>query len=391
LLLIKALSGSDLPIANLSMARDTQIMEEALQIISARRDGYRRITIDVADAGTAMRFLTAYLSITPGNWLLTGSPRMCARPIGFLADALRLLGAQIEYFGDDGFPPLQITGGELKSYEVNIEAGISSQFISALMLIAPVLPNGLTIRMTGQSSSAPYIAMTKKLMEQAGAEVEQNGEFILIGQQLYNPDVFKVESDWSAAAFWYEIAAFSEDAVIQLSGLNDSGLQGDSQVVSVFEQFGVKTEFTSKGVVISRTTNLKTALFSYDFNSCPDLALPVAATCAGLNVGATLSGLKSLKIKESNRFEVLLTELGKLGYAATELPGDVLQILPCEAVKQSGGTHIVETYNDHRVAMAFAPLAMFHKGIEISKPDVVDKSYPGFWNDLRHAGFLLEF
>jgi 3-phosphoshikimate 1-carboxyvinyltransferase len=391
LLMIKALSGLDFQIINLSQASDTLILEGALQIIGSSPNSNEAVSIDISDAGTPMRFLAAFLSIKPGKWLLTGNPRMCKRPIGPLVDALRSLGAQIDYTKDEGYPPLLIKGCNLNGEEVSIQAGISSQFISALMLIAPVFTKGLTIRMTGKQVSAPYVVMTAKLMEMAGIKVHQQEEIMQIDHQQYCPDCFKVEADWSAAAFWYEIAAFSEGSNIELQGLSNSGLQGDSQVADIFTQLGVNSIFADEGVIISRSPKPAVEHFVFDFTSCPDLVLPVAVACAGLNIDATLSGLKALRIKESDRFKALLTELIALGYKADELPGDVLRISPKEILNLPKKSSVIKTYNDHRMAMAFAPLTILHKELEISDPQVVNKSYPDFWNHMTKAGFVLEF
>jgi 3-phosphoshikimate 1-carboxyvinyltransferase len=391
LLLIKALSGGVFPIANLSKARDTQILAQSLHLIESSLNNNETVTIDINDAGTPMRFLTAMLSITPGKWLLTGNPRMCERPLGLLVNALRSLAAQIDYSREEGFPPLLVEGGMLNGNEVTIDASVSSQFISALMLIAPVLPSGLSIRLTGKVSSAPYILMTAKLMEQAGVIVAQNKDTIQIKPQKYNATHFIVESDWSAAAFWYEIAALSKEAVIELPGLRNSGFQGDSKVMEIFARLGVKTQFTRDGVILSKSEIPVTDHFSFDFASCPDLVLPVAATCAGLKVNATLTGLSALRIKESDRLQALFTELNALGYNIVEMPGDTLQILTKKGSNTSPTNETVRTYNDHRMAMAFAPLAMLQSEISISDPEVVNKSYPDYWKHLSKAGFAMEF
>jgi 3-phosphoshikimate 1-carboxyvinyltransferase len=391
LLLIEALSGNDFQIINLSRARDTQILELALKGIVPFANNTKPVAINIADAGTPMRFLTAFLCITPGKWLLTGSLRMCERTVGPLVDALRSLGAQIEYSAAEGFPPLLIQGDILKGKEVSIEAGISSQFISALMLIAPVLPHGLSIKLLGKASSAPYVFMTSQLMKQAGVNLIQSEEIIHIEHQRYSSGYFKVEPDWSAAAFWYEIAALLGDAIIELKGLNASGLQGDSQVADIFTYFGVKTQFTDEGVIISKSETPIVDHFSFDFTTCPDLFLPVAVTCAGLNIAAMFTGLMTLRIKESDRIKVLFSELRVMGYNVIELPGDIIKIMPDGGPVSSGEAKSIRTYNDHRMAMAFAPLALLNEVIDISEPDVVNKSYPDYWDHLAEAGFVLEF
>ena len=389
LLVINALSRVACHIINLSESRDTSIFEQALHFLSIPQETNDPVTIDVADAGTPMRFLTALLSITPGNWLLTGSPRMQERPIGPLADALLTLGAGIEYLAQKGYPPLAITGRSLEGGEVFIKAGISSQFISALMLIAPSLPQGLTIHKVGNTGSAPYITMTARLMQQAGVEVELQGGSIHINHQQYKPVSQKVEADWSAASFWYEIAAFATEPGIKLIGLHAGGLQGDEQVAAIFTRLGVKTEYSVLGTLLKKSAKPADAVFSYDFTSCPDLLIPVAVVCAGLQIEANLHGLKALRIKESDRLHAVFSELVALGYHAEILSIDSLKIFPSGETVIVDNPHIIETYNDHRMAMAFAPLCLLRPGIRISNPDVVGKSYPRYWNDLRKAGFII--
>ena len=390
LLVIKALSEIDFRIINLSESRDTIILDQALQLISNQKSSLEAVTIDVADAGTPMRFLAALLSITHGKWFLTGSQRMQERPIGPLVDALHALGANIGYTAHQGFPPLSITGRLFDKGEVTIEADISSQFISALMLIAPALPNGLTIHKLGNVSSAPYIAMTAYLMLQAGVNVEQQGGSIHIGHQQYKSLPVKVEADWSAASFWFEIAAFDHAPGIRLAGLQTSGIQGDEQVAAIFSRLGVKTEYSAQGASLQKSDIPVVSSFSYDFTSCPDLLIPVAVACAGLQIEANLHGLKALRLKESDRLHAISVELGALGYRVNVLGDDTLLILPCDANVLEDNSHIIETYNDHRMAMAFAPLSLLRPGIYIRNPDVVGKSYPLFWNNLRQAGFIID-
>lgn len=386
LLVIRALSADDFRISNLSESRDTLILEQALQLISSRKDKELTVTIDVGDAGTPMRFLAALMSNTPGNWMLTGSPRMQERPIGLLVDALCTLGANITYMAREGFPPLAITGRLLDSEAISIKADVSSQFISALMLIAPLLPQGLTIHKLGNASSAPYLGMTAHLMQQAGVSVEMENGNIRISHGPYRPVPVKVDADWSAAAFWYEIAAFGNDPGISLSGLHASGIQGDEQVAAIFSRLGVKTEYSGQGTFLRKSGIPLASPFSYDFTSCPDLLIPVAVACAGLQIEASLFGLKALRIKESDRLHAVATELGALGYRVNILSNNALQLLPSpHALKDTA--HTIGTYDDHRMAMAFAPLSLLSPGICISNPDVVGKSYPRYWNDLRKAGF----
>lgn len=392
LLIIRQLSGGTLAIRNLSDAGDTVLLKELLAMVNASARCRTPQTIDCRDAGTVFRFLTALLAVTPGNWFLTGSGRMKQRPVGVLADALMESGADIRYTGEKGFPPLAIRGGTIKGgNSVSAPGDVSSQFISALMLIAPSLPGGLNIRITGRAVSAPYIAMTAGIMQQCGADVTVASDLVRVAGKPYTPPVdgLSVEADWSSAAFWYEVVALSDETEVILPGLSFNSLQGDAIAAGIFEKLGVGTTETAEGILLKKYRIRSDESFIQDFTSCPDLAQAVAVTCAGLNIPARLTGLSGLRIKETDRLSALVSELTKTGYRVHAEKGSDLVIAGNQPV--SGDDKIViHTYNDHRMAMAFAPLAFKTGKIGIDNPAVVRKSYPGFWNDLKSAGFRFE-
>ena len=376
-LIIWALSKGCKSIDNLSDCDDTRVMVRALENMPD--------TIDIMAAGTAMRFLTAFLSVTEGEHTITGTERMRQRPIKILVDALRSIGADIEYTENEGFPPLKIKGTRLEGKEITLPGDVSSQYISALMMIGPILKNGLKLKLKGNIISRPYINLTIEIMKEFGGKAEwEKDNVIVIHPQNYKPVPYYVESDWSAASYWYEIAALSEDACIELPGLFEKSFQGDSKVAELFEQLGVKTEYADKHITLSKSRNI-TERMEYDFVNQPDLAQTFVVTCCMLEIPFRFSGLQSLKIKETDRMAALMNEMKKLGYVISESEGSVLEWNGerCE----SETTPAIDTYEDHRMAMAFAPAALKLKNIRINNPQVVSKSYPGFWNDLTKAGF----
>lgn len=380
-LIIKALSGLPFEIENLSTAIDTQILQQLLA-------DKNRTTFDVGHAGTAMRFLTAYLAIQQGEFVLKGSERMQQRPIKILVDALRTLGADITYLKNEGFPPLKIKGKPLLGGEITIDGSVSSQYISALMMIAPYLKNGLKINFEGKVTSKPYLDMTAEMMKSPTLTLPE-------GDGIFSPEGgdkrggFVVEPDWSAASYWYSIVALAKDAEITLLGLKKDSLQGDAVVVKIYENFGVKTEYLENGIRLSKTLPLTThhSPLLFDFTNCPDLAQTVAVTSAALNVPTKLTGLSTLRIKETDRIAALQNELSKLG-CRVEVEHDELIIFSnTNAMERQ---HLpIKTYDDHRMAMTFAPLALLYP-ITIENPDVVVKSYPNFWEDLKLVGFEVE-
>ena len=379
-LIINALGNGTHHPENLSDCDDTRVMIRALND--------DKETIDIMAAGTAMRFLTAYLSVTPGTRIITGTERMQQRPIQVLVNALRELGADIEYVANDGFPPLRITGRELRKDTISLPGNVSSQYISALLMIAPVLTNGLTIRLTGDIISRPYINLTLQLMNDFGVRAEWTDDHRLkVEPQAYHSTPFYVESDWSAASYWYQIVALSKEAEVTLPGLFKDSYQGDSQVAGIFRSLGVETIYKDKTVILKKNGKSVERL-DYDFINQPDLAQTFVVTCALLNIPFRFSGLQSLKIKETDRMAALITEIRKLGYILHETDGSVLS---WEGERCTTEEHpAIDTYEDHRMAMAFAPTCLALPEILINNPQVVSKSYPRYWEDLRQAGFIIK-
>ena len=379
-LIINALGNGTHHPENLSDCDDTRVMIRALND--------DKETIDIMAAGTAMRFLTAYLSVTPGARIITGTERMQQRPIQVLVNALRELGADIEYVANDGFPPLRITGRELRKDTISLPGIVSSQYISALLMIAPVLTNGLTIRLTGDIISRPYINLTLQLMNDFGVRAEWTDDHRLkVEPQAYHSTPFYVESDWSAASYWYQIVALSKEAEVTLPGLFKDSYQGDSQVAGIFRSLGVETIYKDKTVILKKNGKSVERL-DYDFINQPDLAQTFVVTCALLNIPFRFSGLQSLKIKETDRMAALITEMRKLGYILHETDGSVLS---WEGERCTTEEHpAIDTYEDHRMAMAFAPTCLALPEILINNPQVVSKSYPRYWEDLRQAGFIIK-
>ena len=349
--------------------------------------------IDIMAAGTAMRFLTAYFSVTPGTHILTGTERMKQRPIGILVNALRELGADIEYVGNEGFPPLRITGKTLRGHHITLPGNVSSQYISALLMIGPKLEYGLNITLTGEIVSLPYINMTLHLMADFGAKASWvNDHELKVEPQPYRSTPYYIENDWSAASYWYEMMALTNnpDDEIKLEGLMDGSKQGDSQVRYLFSLLGVKTTFKTKKAGVPTTVTLQHSgrcvpRLEYNFVNSPDLAQTFVVCCALLNVPFHFTGLSTLKIKETDRIEAMKTEMRKLGYVIRSVNDSELiwDGELCETTLEAG----IDTYEDHRMALAFAPAAMRFEGLLINNPQVVTKSYPQFWEDIKAAGF----
>lgn len=381
-LIIHALAHGTTPLHRLSDCDDTQAMVHALQS--------QEETVDIGAAGTAMRFLTAYYAIRQGETrILTGTPRMQQRPIRILADALRSLGADIRYIKSEGFPPLRITGRTLETSEVSLPGNVSSQYISALLMIGPMLPDGLTLHLTGELISRPYIDLTIGLMQEFGAQVAwQTGSdapLIRVEPQPYRPHPFTVESDWSAASYWYEITALCDEATVRLPGLRADSLQGDSAVASLFEKLGVRTHYTDEGVLLEKCPRAISRM-DYDFTDQPDLAQTFVVACALLDVPFRFCGLQSLKIKETDRIAALIAEMRKLGYVLQEESDHAA--LVWDGTRVTADSHpVIRTYDDHRMALAFAPASLRINLLHISDPHVVSKSYPHYWDDLSQAGF----
>lgn len=378
-LILNALSGCPQDIQNLSDCDDTEVLVKAL--------GFEKCDFDIKAAGTAMRFLTALLATKEGSWTITGTERMKNRPIKLLVEALTTVGGKIEYMEKEGFPPLRIHGSQLQGGKISMAGNVSSQYISALLMIAPLMKNGLTLQLKGEVVSKPYIHLTIELMKIFGVDAEWNGATIDIHPQSYKPVSFTVESDWSAASYWYEIAALSK-VEITLKGLFENSLQGDSAVARLFEPLGINTVFTAGGVILKQADR-QTQTMEYDFEDEPDLAQTFVTTCCLLNIPFHFTGLQSLKIKETDRIEALKNELRKLGYLLEDSNNSILTWdgKRCEAE----ATPTIKTYEDHRMAMAFAPAALVRQhGITIANPEVVSKSYPYYWEDLQKSGFSIE-
>lgn len=378
-LILNALSYSPYDIRNLSDCDDTEVMIKALT--SNGRD------FDIKAAGTAMRFLTAFLSKVVGEWTITGTERMKNRPIRILVDALNALGARIEYMEKEGYPPLRIFGSALQGGAISLAGGVSSQYISALLMVAPLMEKGLTLMLEGNIISRPYIHLTLQLMKQFGVVATWEGQTIRVEPQEYKPVPFVVESDWSAASYWYSIAAISKSTGIELPGLFENSLQGDAAGAQLFSKLGVDTTYTDQGIRLNYTGNVTDRL-EYDFVNEPDLAQTFVVVCVALDIPFRFTGLQSLKIKETDRMEALKTELKKYGYLLTDHDNSILEWNGEKCQPESAP--VIATYEDHRMAMAFAPLVvMYPQGICIADPEVVSKSHPGFWNDLRKAGFII--
>lgn len=372
-LMLNQLFDQTIQIENLSDAQDTALLQKAFSSTDT--------IIDVHHAGTAMRFLTAYFSIQKDREVvLTGSERMKERPIGILVDALRQLGAEINYLEKENFPPLQIKGQSITQNQIQLQANISSQYITALMLIGAKLVNGLKIQLIGKVTSLPYITMTVTMMRKLGIDVEFKQNIISVKyHKSLNPQIFKVESDWSSVSYFYAIAALSDEPKLELSSFFENSLQGDSKLVEIYRiYFGVRTEFIDNQIILTKDKKFIPKPFVLDLNQTPDLAQTIAVTCAGLKVKCKLTGLETLKIKETDRLIALQKELSKVG-AITEITNASLEIISFTSPESMP---CIETYNDHRMAMAFAVLYQ-KMDLEILDPLVVVKSYPRFWDDLK--------
>ena len=377
-LILHALSGGSTRPENLSDCDDTQVMIRALD--------HMPDVIDIHAAGPAMRFLTAYLCVTPGTHTITGTERMQQRPIRILVDALRTLGARIDYTGKEGFPPLHINGTQLTGSEIELAGNVSSQYISALLMIGAVLPVGLKLRLTGNIISRPYINLTLQLMHDFGAQAGWTSESSIdVTPGGYRDTPFRVESDWSAASYWYQMTALATGSPeVELLGLFANSAQGDSRGAELFARLGVQTEYTPQGVKLRKQGHPVVGL-DEDLVDIPDLAQTFVVTCCLLDVPFRFTGLQSLKIKETDRICALITELRKLGYVIHAEQDSILwwDGERCPADEQPG----IDTYEDHRMAMAFAPACLVCPSIRINEPQVVSKSYPRYWDDLQAAGF----
>lgn len=372
-LILNALSGNESILHNLSDANDTQLMMKLIRSTDP--------VIDVEDAGTTMRFLTAYFSATNQHKIITGTARMKERPIGILVDALRALGGDIAYTERHGYPPVetkQFSGQKINA--LSIRGDVSSQFISALMMVAPTLPKGLVLNLEGKVGSRPYIEMTASLMELFGVKCEVLDRQVNIPSGTYYSTEFTVESDWSAASYWFAFVALAKEARIMLPRLSQKSLQGDAAIVKIMESLGVQSSMEGALMKLSGIKNAQS--LSWDFTHCPDLAQTVAVVCAAKGIEGNFTGLESLRIKETDRIAALQTELRKIGADLIE-EKEQWKLIPSSKLPAKAQFN---TYNDHRMAMAFAPLATL-MNVEIENPSVVRKSYPKFWEDMKLVGF----
>lgn len=376
LLLLQALYPN-ITVDNISNSDDAQVMQKGLQLAAGE--------VDIHHAGTAMRFLTSYFACTEGkSVVLTGSKRMKERPIGILVEALRKLGANIAYEETEGFPPLRITGKKLEENKVSLPANISSQYISSLLLVAPKLPNGLELELVGKITSVPYIKMTLALLNDLGIETNFEGNTIRVHPLDKVVDrTMVVESDWSAASYYYSLVAIAAlGSEIELSSYKKTSLQGDSVLAKIYEVFGVETTFFEHHILLKKVKDCSQEKIDLNLSNAPDIAQTIAVTCLGLGMGCHLSGLHTLPIKETDRLAAMKTELEKFG-AVVAIDAESLTLMAYHGKLSSNV--VVDTYNDHRMAMAFAPLAL-KQSFMVNDAMVVTKSYPDFWKDLKKAG-----
>lgn len=378
-LTIAALCKEAVTINNISDSDDSKLLSTALNSNGP--------LFDIGAAGTAMRFLTAYLAQHEGQWQITGTERMKNRPIGVLVDALRELGADISYIEKEGYPPLAINGKALNGGKLTLKSNISSQFISAILMIAPTLKGGLELCLDGNIISRPYIQMTLDLMAYFGVNTSWEGQIINIPEKAYKAESFDVEIDWSGASYWYEVVALNKDAKIVLENAQAISYQGDAEVQNMYKSLGVQTTFTDQGATLINTGKV-CDFFEWDLLSQPDLAQTVVTTCAMLGIHFKISGLQTLRIKETDRIEALIKELAKYGIAIYESEPGTLEWHgeTCPKDKEIS----IATYEDHRMALAFAPTAILHPRLNIEEPEVVSKSYPAYWEDMKMVGFEIE-
>ena len=378
LLLLKALFPN-ITLANTSNSDDSEVMQKALNGTDA--------IVDIHHAGTAMRFLTAYFAVNAGREVvLTGSSRMQERPIKILVEALEQLGAVITYEKEVGYPPIRIKGQKITASKVTLAANVSSQYISALLLVASKLENGLELTLEGEITSIPYIKMTLALLNDLDIQTSFEGNIITVAPKpAVETKEMIVESDWSSASYYFSIAALADAASITISSYKENSLQGDSALISLYQAMGVESQFNGNQLTLIKQANFNYQDVTFDLNNTPDIAQTIVVTCLGLGIGCHLTGLHTLKIKETDRLEALRIELTKLG-ANISVTNDSLTLV---ATKEINSNITIATYNDHRMAMAFAPLA-FRVPIFIENAEVVSKSYPDFWEDLKSLGFAME-
>jgi len=388
LLMLNVYSGSKIEIKGISQASDTICLSGLLAQINLKPSEQNHpLILDAGDTGTAYRFILPLLAITPGWFILTGSERMKKRPVGEMVRVLNTLGADISFMETENLPPLEIMGKEIPGGEIEIDASVSSQFISALLMLAPVLKHGIHLHLQNEIASQPYIEMTLWLMEKLGVKISETSNSIKIDSQDIVPASFGVGKDWSAAASWFAMVSLSDGADLFLKGLKTHSIQGDAILMAIFAVLGVETIAEQGGIRLKRQ-KATTTDFEFDFFHYPDLVPAVAVSCAALNIPAKLTGIRNLRIKESDRIEALQVELNKIGFNVSS-NYDTLFIN--SVAKPINISQPINTYNDHRIAMAFAPLAVRYGTILINDPQVVSKSYPGFWEEMGNAGIDVSF
>ena len=373
LLIIKEFCKTKFEIQNLSNAKDTKILNELLYSFKSTKD------INCEDAGTALRFVIAFLATKEGIWKVSGSERMHERPIKPLIDCLTELGSEIKYLEKEAVPPIEIKSKKLKSKKLSLPGDVSSQFISALLMIAPTIENGLTLEISSKVLSKPYIDMTLNLMSEFGIKYSWENNLIKVEKQNYLAKNIKVENDWSAASFWYSFLALSKSGEIKIPNLYANSIQGDSVLSFIYSKLGIKTEFNADSIILSKTKNIAKEI-ELDLSNHPDLALPITVTCCGLGIKAHLMGLESLKVKESNRLECIKKELRKFNISC-EIDSSSIKIKENQNIVQPKS--IIECHHDHRIAMSIAPLVMKVDSIKFDDKEVVNKSYPKFWEDFN--------
>lgn len=381
-LIIAELAGKPVSIKRLSEAEDTQLLKQHISFIRTCGSSGIPTILSVDNAGTVARFLTAYLVSHEGSWLVTGSPRMLKRPISALVDGLVTLGAIIKYCGEEGFLPIHIIGNDIHGGEITIDTSMSSQFVTALLLIGPCLEEGLKINFKGDTVSKPYIEMTVEVMKAFGSEVTLLNDSVEVKPQPYQIMEYEVEADWTSAAYWYEVAALSVQADIFIPGLREQSIQGDQVLPELYASLGVRTLFEEGGIRLISKGEV-TSKFEYNFQGSPDLALSVITTCAALGIPGEFTGISHLKYKESDRLASLSKELQKIG-GILKVDENTCSL----TIKNEVSNELVfNTYNDHRLAMSFAPLVLKYPLLQILDADVVRKSYPSFWAELEKLGF----
>ncbi|MBP7497349.1 MAG: 3-phosphoshikimate 1-carboxyvinyltransferase [Bacteroidales bacterium] len=392
-LIIQALSKNLFKINNLSISSDTLVLEQALLKIKNHETSDEIIEIDIKDCGTAMRFLTAYLSIHKGKYLLKGTDELNKRPVNLLVDVINIAGGKINYINKIGFPPLLIEGVNDLKNNIRINADISSQFISALLLIAPTLKNGLSIKLENEITSKPYIDLTIEMLKYFGISVIEDNRTIFIPNQSYiSKDIF-IGGDWSSASFWFEIAILSDKVEIEIEGLNTKSIQADKVVIDIYKNLGIKTELIKKGIKLEKDNinSLNDLIFECSLLNSPDLFPSLAVTLSAINQKTLLKNLKNLEIKESKRLSVIIENLNNLGFYTYTINNDefINKTINFTKINKTPFKEI-STYKDHRIAMSFAPLATIFDYILLDEIDIVNKSYPNYWTDLRKFGFIIE-